>query len=246
MTGRVPGLGWKMNEDPRKADHPLKARLATPAPLRNISWAMFTHPLNQGMTSCCVGFATKHWELIAPVIRTRVLGPPTGVDFYLAATKRDPWHNGQPDTTLQDGTSITAMMLALRDEFHLIEGFDWTDKVDDILQFLCSPTGGPVVLGLPWLNSMFTTPPDGILKVDTTSGWAGGHAIAASLLSISRPGEGTDPIIGGPNSWGRPADFGKLDPKTGMRDGRWRMHVEDLRTLLREGGDACAARELRR
>lgn len=235
------GLGWAMEEDSRLVDHPLRAnRLpADEVPIRNVNYLMPGYPLDQGQTGTCVGHGVKHFELIAPVRRTKRLGYPTAIDFYLEATKRDPWHNGEPDTGLQDGTSVTAAMLALRDVFGYIESFDWTQDIAEVLQFMSLPDGGPVVLGLPWYQSMFTTGPDGIVKVDKASGLAGGHCITASWISVSRR------LIGGPNSWGRPIDFGKLNRATGFRDGRWRMTWEDLGDLLLNGGVACAARERR-
>lgn len=230
-----------MSEDPRKADHPLRARLdRATVKRRNVHLLMPGYPLDQGSTSTCCGHGGKHWELTAPVRRTKRLGPPTAIDIYLAATKRDPWHNGQPDTSLQDGTSITAVMLGLRDEFGLIESFDWTDNVDEIIDHLCSEGGNAPVLGLPWLNSMFTTTPEGFVTVDWSSGMAGGHCLAMDSVNVTRG------FASGPNSWGRPADFGKINPKTGLSDGRWRIDLDDLRRLLAEGGDACVAREVPR
>jgi hypothetical protein len=235
------GLGWKQKEDPRNADHRLKALLPRrEVPLKNVTFPMFGYPLDQGQTGTCVGHAAKHWELTAPIIRTKRLGPPTAIDMYLAASKRDEWHGGQPDTTLQDGTSLTAVMLALRDDFHMISEFKWTDKVDEILQYLCMDGANSVVLGLPWKASMFTTDENGFLHVDRNSEWVGGHALDGSLLRVAEPGH-----IGGPNSWGRPADFGKLNKKTGMRDGRWRLYLDDLHYLMGEGGDCVAAFEVR-
>lgn len=241
MVGRTPGLGWKpatdpIKEDARKADHPL--RITAPVKRRNVHLLMPYPPLNQGQTGTCVGHGTKHWELTAPIRRTKPLGPPTAVDFYLAATTRDPWHGGQPDASLQDGTSITAMMLALRDEFGLISSFEWTDDADLIIDHICSEGGNAPVLGLPWLNSMFTTTPEGFVIVDRSSGWAGGHCICMDTHNETH-GYGA-----GPNSWGRPIDFGKINPKTGMSDGRWRFDYDDLRWLLQQGGDACVAREI--
>jgi hypothetical protein len=235
----TPELGWLGFEDRRKAAYPLQARL-TASVRRNVSYAMFGYPLDQGKTGTCVGFAGKHWELTAPVIGTKRLGPPTGIDFYLAATERDQWHGGQPDTTLKDGTSLTALMLGFRDKFQLITGFDWTDDPDTILDFMCGDDGGPVVLGLPWYRSMFETTEEGFLTVDPASGLAGGHAILCSHVNVTRG------FLSGPNSWGRPADFGRLNKLTGQRDGRWRLDLDRLLYLLDEGGDCVAARQLPR
>ena len=230
-----------MQDDHQKADCQLRPRLLRDGPVvrRNRYFPMFGWPLDQGMTGTCCGFAGKHWGLSAPVIQHRRLGPPTGIDLYLAATKRDPWHGGQRDTSLQDGTSLTALMLALRDEFGHIAEFLWTNEVDDIIDYMSRDDGGPVILGLPWGRSMMRTDQEGIVRVNRAEDFIGGHAICANRLNWKQG------RIEGPNSWGRPADFGKLNPATGLSDGRFRFDLDDLRWLMERSGDAVIARERR-
>ncbi|MEU9975083.1 C1 family peptidase [Streptomyces sp. NPDC051014] len=55
---------------------------------------------------------------------------------------------------------------------------------------------GPVLLGLPWLNSMFDTASDGRISVKASSGVAGGHEIECSKYDAEN---GRFYI---PNSWG--------------------------------------------
>lgn len=246
---RAPGLGWLGvggREDPRKANHPLRANrlMEVERIRRNIRYPSFSWPLDQGQTGTCVGHGGKHWEITAPVRRTKRLGPPTAIDLYLETTKRDPYHKGQPDTSLQDGTDITSLFLVFRDLYGFVSDFDWTNDIDDVLDFMCSGQGG-VVLGIPWYRSMFHTTREGIVLVDLASGLAGGHCIYADEVEWQRKGSEV-PMLSGPNSWGRPLDFGKLDPKTGQTDGRWRMDLNDLRRFLVDGGEAVAGRELPR
>lgn len=55
---------------------------------------------------------------------------------------------------------------------------------------------GPVLIGIPWLHSMFDTAADGRILVDKTSGIAGGHELELSRFDASA-GE-----YWVPNSWG--------------------------------------------
>jgi hypothetical protein len=238
---QVQGLGRRAEHKPEQRRHLMRDHTMQGVTVvrKNTYWPMFSFPLDQGATGTCVGFGTKHWELSAPIIQTTRMGPPTGFDFYEAATTRDAWHNGRPDLTHQDGTSVNAAMLALRDVFGYIDHFDWAFNVDDIIDFLC--THGPVILGVNWYSSMFTTDEEGILAITTGAKIEGGHCLCANQADIKRG------LIGGPNSWGRPADFGKLNVRTGLRDGRWYMPLELIdRLVAREEGEAAASNEIRK
>lgn len=237
MNTQAQGLGFRREAAPRRANFPLSAQLPETIVRRNHYWPMFGLPLDQGATGTCVGHGGKHWEISVPVIRTQRLGPPTAIDLYLAATTRDPWHNGQPDTSLQDGTSVNALMLALRDQYKLIGAFDWElSRVDPVLDFLSEV--GPVIIGVNWYDSMFRTDQEGFLHLPTTARIAGGHCLCINGIDIKRG------FVYGPNSWGQPADFGRFNPNTGRSDGRFRMSFELLARLIGEDGEACAAREL--
>jgi hypothetical protein len=80
---------------------------------------------------------------------------------------------------------------------------------------------GPVSIGIPWLNSMFEPDSDGLLRVDFSSGIAGGHQVAVDGYDLH---EGIAWLT---NSWG-----------TGWGlDGRAALPINGLSGLLRTGGD---------
>lgn len=81
--------------------------------------------------------------------------------------------------------------------------------------------GGPVIIGIPWLNSMFTPAADGRIPVDQSSGVAGGHEIEIA---------GYDAAAGEywlTNSWGTSWGQG----------GRGYLTAADLQWLLSQQGD---------
>jgi hypothetical protein len=80
---------------------------------------------------------------------------------------------------------------------------------------------GPVIIGIPWLNSMFEPAPDGRLTVDPASGTAGGHEVEIAEYDAAH---GEYWIT---NSWG-----------TGWgQQGRAYLTAADLRWLLSQHGD---------
>jgi hypothetical protein len=83
------------------------------------------------------------------------------------------------------GKSLKALGLAT--------GYKHAFSIDALKSALQS---GPVLLGIPWLNSMFDTATDGRISVKASSGVAGGHEIECSKY---------DAVNGRfwiPNSWG--------------------------------------------
>lgn len=80
---------------------------------------------------------------------------------------------------------------------------------------------GPVSLGIPWLNSMFEPHNDGTLKVDFSSGIAGGHQVAIVGYDLKHS------FVELRNSWGT---------SWGLQ-GYARLPINGLSGLLRNGGD---------
>lgn len=80
---------------------------------------------------------------------------------------------------------------------------------------------GPVIIGIPWLNSMFNTAADGRILVDQASGVAGGHELEIAQY---------DAMLGEywlTNSWGT----------TWGDQGRGYLTATDLTWLLSQQGD---------
>lgn len=80
---------------------------------------------------------------------------------------------------------------------------------------------GPVIIGIPWLNSMFSPATDGRIRVDESSGVAGGHEIEIAAYDAA-----TDEYWL-TNSWG--TSWGQ--------QGRGYLTATDLQWLLSQQGD---------
>lgn len=86
---------------------------------------------------------------------------------------------------------------------------------------LAALVAAPISIGIPWLNSMFDPAADGSLKVDFSSGIAGGHQVA---------------IVG----YDLPAGWVKLRNSWGTSwglQGYAHLPINGLSGLLRQGGD---------
>lgn len=138
------------------------------------------------------------------------------VSLYSLATKLDPYAGDYPPTdTGSDGVSVAKALRALGLTGTYTHAFS-LDALTSALMF------GPVLLGIEWLESMFTTDSNGLIVVDKSSGVAGGHELEVlgynaetSLYEI-------------PNSWGADG-FGI--------DGTGFMTASDMRDRLSHQGD---------
>lgn len=138
------------------------------------------------------------------------------VKVYELATRLDPYPGQYPPTdTGSDGVSVSKALQALG----LIQGYTHAFSIDALNSALMS---GPVLLGIEWLGSMFTTDTDGTIIVDPTSGVAGGHELEVVGYSTDT---GKYEI---PNSWGADG-FGV--------DGTGFMTTKDMIYLLGQQGD---------
>ncbi|MBV9922757.1 MAG: hypothetical protein JOY78_18160 [Pseudonocardia sp.] len=82
----------------------------------------------------------------------------------------------------------------------------------------------PVIVGIPWLESMFTPDRQHHLVVDRRSGIAGGHEVCLDDIDPDRS------LVRVCNSWGK--DWPRSD------EGRAWLSYADLGWLLSQGGDA--------
>lgn len=176
--------------------------------------------LDQGQEGACVGFSWTHALSTAPR-RKRDLTNDFALRTYHEAQKVDPW-----DGEDYSGTSVLAGAQVLKDRGFMQE-YRWAFGIDDALAALSNH--GPIVLGIPWLDSMYEPDVNGLL--DCTGKEAGGHAIMARGHIIRRrfKGVGVRHVVKLRNSWGR--DWGL--------DGDAFLLVEDLERLLQQGGEAC-------
>jgi hypothetical protein len=125
-----------------------------------------------------------------------------------------------------EGTSVLAGAKIAQQRGY-IERYWWAFGIDQVIDTLVG--FGPVVIGIPWYDSMYTTRPDGLVEVGGRM--VGGHAI--TLTGFERRGFGSPrrarEVVRWRNSWGL---------GYGLR-GDGFIAVEDLERLLADRGEAC-------
>lgn len=217
-------LGRIQQFDERSRAFPIRTLLEAKRP-RSYTWACST-TLDQGTEGACVGFSWAH-ELIARPVVVSGIDATTATGFYHAAQGLDPWDGGAyPGADpFYEGTSVLAGAKAVQNAGYISE-YRWAFGLDDVL--LTLGYKGPVVLGIEWHEDMFDPDADGLLHV--SGGIAGGHAILANGVSLSRR------LVRLHNSWG--ADWG--------RNGEAYIGFDDLAQLLADGGEACVPMKRRR
>ena len=192
--------------------------------------------LDQGSTGTCVGHGGRNWLSAAPLMTK---GGPSAFDIYRGTVPLDEWDDNDfeataPDSDLQSGTSVLALMKYMKQQGHL-KSYLWAESIDDVRAWLLSGLG-TLILGVSWLTGMFETDRHGYLRV--TGAIEGGHC----LLLCGWNDNKIDPVTGELgcaqlfNSWGR--GWG--------RNGRAFIAKSELTTLLFDRelwGEAAAAVE---
>lgn len=145
---------------------------------------------------------------------------------YHEAQQVDDWPGND-----YEGTSVLAGAKVIRTEGY-IDSYRWAFTIDDVIDALIEI--GPVVLGIPWFESMYETRPSGMVEVDGRL--VGGHCITLTgyhpNIRLWREGwRERFEVCRWRNSWGQ----------TYGRNGDGYIRVEDLERLLwgRYGGEAC-------
>jgi hypothetical protein len=212
-------LDWRSHHDERSRNFPVTALLAA-TPRRRRLWYPPVERIDQGREGACVGFA---WtiELLASPVRAR-LGYDANefaLNVYRAAQRIDEWPGEN-----YSGTSVLAGAKIVQ-QLGLIESYHWAFGIDDVIDTLVS--FGPVVLGIPWYESMYTTDANGLVTVSGRK--VGGHAITVTGYTRRRFNGVIEDVVRWRNSWG--ATYGKR--------GDGYIRVDDLAKLLADDGEAC-------
>ena len=185
--------------------------------------------LDQGAEGACVGFA---WcgELMASPKPIRF----DDADDFARTIYREAQHVDEWPGENYEGTSVLAGAKVIQAS-GLIGEYRWAFGVDDVIDTLCAPYadgGGPVVIGIPWLDGMYETRPSGL--VDVSGSIVGGHALTLigyhpNMLIRGEPGR--HEVVKWRNSWG--SIYG--------RRGTGYVRVDDLERLLASayGAEAC-------
>ena len=171
--------------------------------------------LDQGFTSSCVGQAWRQW-LSSALMMTR--DGPDALTIYTSAQKVDEW-----DGEDYEGTSVRGGVKVLQ-ALGRVASYVWSSDADVIRDYELSGLG-VVVIGVNWYTSMFDIDAKGYLRVSGSV--EGGHAVVLGGYSVERKAHR---LI---NSWGK---------SWGEQGRAWLLH-EDLRRLLNEDGEGCAATE---
>lgn len=217
-------LDWQSRHDPRSLDYPVRAALPDTVRRRRRKWFVPRPVIDQGREGACVGFGWTN-ELRAEPVRVKFPDPTAfAVGLYRQAQLVDEWAGED-----YSGTSVLAGAKVAQ-SLGYISGYRWAFGIDDVVDTLV--TSGPVVLGIPWHESMYTTRPSGL--VDVSGECVGGHCILATGYDpkkrfISEGIRNTFEAVRLRNSWGN--DWGV--------DGDGWIRVTDLAALLKGEGEAC-------
>jgi hypothetical protein len=202
--------------------------------IKSVSWTRRIPILNQGNLGSCTGNAEtgavgtdSAGRTASPTVTVkadpkgvfqageRALDESFAVDVYTLNTLLDDIKGSMPSqdtgsTSLACGKSGTTL--------GLFSGYTHAFSYEALLSALQS---GPVLIGIPWYNSMFDPKPDGQIVVDSGSGLAGGHEMVIREYDLTHDELWPD------NSW---------DTTWGLK-GRGYFKGSDLRLLLNQGGD---------
>jgi hypothetical protein len=242
----MPSFGLRADrlDDPRNRAFPM-AGITEPdeSLLPNAaSWLTSVRPFDQGNTGTCVAHAGEMFLLLPPVVQKRAGSYPNRWDLYRECVRRDEWAENDSQADLPDGdpgmdfgTSTLALMKTFQ-ALGWIGEYRWAWDVPTVSRFLrmqgpnfAGKLGGPVIVGIPWLSSMFDVGGDGILRVDPRSGVAGWHEVVLRGANNSRG------MFRLRNSWGT----------TWGRSGEAYLPFEGMDWMFRVGADAVTTNELR-
>ena len=206
--------------DPRSMNYKADA-LKTSS--RRVSRYWWSGPqLDQGVEGACVGHAVVGSLLSSPRRSWARIGKPqvAAFGYYRMAQYLDQWEGEN-----YDGTSVLAGAKVAH-KAGMVSEYRWCTGIDDVAYSVLNH--GPVVLGIPWKDSMFDPKPSGLMDCSGTD--IGGHAIYVTGFSYSRRlrDEPVGPYFKFKNSWG----------KSWGRNGSGYLAYDDLAKLL-QNGEAC-------
>lgn len=180
-------LGRIVHHDPRS-----KMFLYEPVdkPVRNVVWQRFSPIIDQGDLGCCTGAAMAGWLGCAPHRANTEQANGFDLEYahklYSLATHLDPFPGYWPPT--DTGSSGLAVAKAAK-QFEDISSYRWATSAYGLVKALQS---GPVIIGIPWYEGMFTPDRDG--RIWPAGAVVGGHEVLIRGLS------GRDLLLS--NSWG--------------------------------------------
>lgn len=219
LSVREFGLGRLPAEDPRDRDF----RLSPPKKITRTHRSWYDNGWwgDQGGTSQCVGYAWAHYIEDSPETHPKA-GAQIDPEFlYHAAQLIDEWPGED-----YDGTSVRAGAKVLQ-RMGIIGEYLWAFDIESIKRTVLEQ--GPVIMGTSWYYSMFDPDPkSGRIKLEPTSGIAGGHAYMVNGFNQTKG------LFRIKNSWSR---------SWGIKGHAW-ISADDLANLLADDGEACMTQEI--
>jgi hypothetical protein len=217
-------LDWSSNHDPRSRKFPVRATLPSRVAKRPVFWQEGV-VLDQGSEGACVGFGWTAELLAEPVAPSPQPDVPVAESYatfvYRRAQKIDEW-----DGEDYEGTSVLAGAKIMHADGH-ITSYRWCFGVRDVRDAIIEH--GPVVIGVPWYSSMYSTRKSGLVTISGKK--VGGHCILVTGYHPAFEIEGkVQEVFRWRNSWG---------PSYGV-NGSGFITYDDLDRLLRDQGEACA------
>lgn len=215
---------WRSHHDERSRAYSIRELLPEQVRRKRTMWSVPRPVIDQGREGACVGFGWTN-ELRANPVMIKLPDP---TQFALGLYKQAKTLDEFPGEDYS-GTSVLAGAKAIQ-SLGFMTGYRWAFGIDDVIDALV--TQGPVVLGIPWYDSMYSTRPSGLMEVGGKI--VGGHCILATGYNpkarfFSEGITNTFEVVRLRNSWG--PDYGK--------GGDGYIKVEDLAALLKNDGEAC-------
>lgn len=220
------GLGWKPGKGTNPAKYPMRAVLQAAPPVTVVrrAWWPGGAWLDQGSTSQCTIYSWAHLLADGPLTQTALVksfGPDGLTRLYEEGQQIDGTPVWQRDSGL---TTDAAAQVMKRHGF--IGAYHWAASAAEVIAAILAL--GPVTLGLDWREPMFTPDPK-TARVRYTGAVAGGHQVVLDGVDTVRR------LVRLKNSWGR--EYG--------RRGFAFLTFDDLDAIMRNGGEACVATEVR-
>jgi hypothetical protein len=181
--------------------------------------------LDQGITSHCVGAASRGWLSAGPI---RNLAGPDMHQIYAAAQLVDEWPGAEPDYF---GTSVRAAFKVLKAQGYVSQ-YNWAFSLEPALDHVL--TKGPICFGTSWYLGMMDVDKSGFIHAAGRE--VGGHAYL--IIGANREKKCPDGSVGafrGVNSWSE--NWGEK--------GRFWLSFKDADALIRDHGEAATAVEIK-
>lgn len=208
---------WDPNHDPRSRNF-AAVRGLTPTIRRTRTWSLRNPILDQGSEGACVGHGVIN-AVSTPRLRVELPNPQqTAFGMYYGSRFIDEWPGEE-----YDGTSVLAgCKLAVNLGF--ASGYRWAFGAEEVAQTILDH--GPVVIGIPWRDSMYDTKPNGLVEVSGSI--VGGHCLVVTGFWRDHPLY-DGPIFRWRNSWGLSYGIG----------GHGYVPLDQMSTLLAGEGEAA-------